>query len=467
MSRVISHLLRDISSLTRYHQDASSRLCFLLGAREAIRLMMAVKDAAENQFLILNVPPKEKNMERVMEKVIKEIKIQGYEFELREDLGNVISIKTRDRKLELERRIEEAENEEEKSEILNRFDIEYVKQKGIPTAVVRREASIAASLGASIVSGDILQDSNIQPQQEVVIQNIYYDIVAYGIAELSSEEIKRSPRRIAIRTLEGRFDTFNVHHQKRFRNGLYSVTTLPRILGLNLLKFKKSTPANVLVIAEDKGEIAVELFKKVPEESQIAIVINNDAHRRDVVETIERLGFEESNFKFIIDGIDRYAKSRPRRKFTHFFIEFPSSNTGIRPNPFVDLEEKNIISYARGQFQGIRALSLLGTNESQVAYVSHSIDPSENEDIVVQSFRQGYFSPLVLTDELRKTYPIIMRALPEIPTISQGGTIDGSRLKQEEMFASCWLAVDPEIHKSDAGFVAYFELLLKPSGRRR
>ncbi|RMG35123.1 MAG: hypothetical protein D6732_09835 [Methanobacteriota archaeon] len=468
MSRVLSHLLRDIASLTRYHEDASSRLCYFLGTREAIRLMLGVRDAAENQFLVLNVPPKEKSMEKVMEKVIKEIEIQGYDYEIRKDLGDVIAVKTKDRKKEFEQEIERAkESGEDISEVINKFDPEHIKRKGIPTVVVRRKASIEASMGASIVSGDIIQSGNIQAHQEVAIQNMYYDVVAHGIAELSSEEIKRSPGRIAIRTLEGRYDVFTVHHQKRYRNGLYSVTTLPRILGMNVLKFKKNKSAYILVIAQDNGEVAVELKKRAPEGSKVAIFIHNESHKKAVVETIERLRLEPEEFKFIEDPIDKYAKSRPRKKFTHFFIEFPSSEIGRRPNPFVNLEEKNFVNFARYQFQAIRALTLIGENEAQIAYVSHSFDPSENEDILVQTFRQGYFSPLVLTDDLREAYPVRMNAIPEIPTISQGGSIDLNKMRAEESYSSCWLRVDPFKHGADAGFVAYFELLLKGGGRRR
>ena len=430
--------------------------------------MLAVRDAAENQFLILNVPPKEKSLEKVIDKVKKEIEIQGYEYEMRPDLGNVIAVKTKDRKKEKEREIEMArEAGEDVSEVVNRFDPEHIKRLGIPTVVVRRKASIEASMGASIVSGDIIQSGNIQAHQEVAIQNMYYDVVAHGIAELSSEEIKRSPGRIAIRTLEGRYDVFTVHHQKRYRNGLYSVSTLPRILGMNVLKFKKNKPANILVIAQDNGVVAVELLKKAPEGSSISIYIKNDMHKKAVMETIERLRFSVDQFRFIEESIDKYAKSRPRKKFTHFFIEFPSSEIGIRPNPFVNLEEKNFINFARHQFQAIRALTLIGENEAQIAYVSHSMDPSENEDILVQTFRQGYFSPLVLRDDLRERYPIRMNAIPEIPTISQGGTIDLNKMRTEEKYASCWLKIDPIVHQSDAGFVAYFELLLRSSLRRR
>lgn len=464
MSRVISHLLRDIASLTRYHQDASSRLCFLLGARKAIQMMMAVKDAPEYTYLVLNQTGREKSMDQVKSKVEKEIQIQGYDFKARDDLGDIIAVKTTDRKEEIEQKIKD--NPELADELVNRFETDQIKNEEIPTVVVRRNASIDASKGESILSGDILQMGNIQAQENVVIQNMHYDVVAHGIAEMSSEEIKRSPGRVAIRTLEGRYDEYRVAEQKRYRNGLYYVSTLPRILGMNLLKFKKSKKAYVLVVCQDNGETAVSIYKRAPEGSRIAILVRNEQHKEDIEKSIERLDAPIESFQLITQAIDRYAKTRPRNKFTHFFIEFPSSETGLRPNPFMDMEEKNIINFARTQFQGIRSLALIGENEAQIAFVSHSLDPTENQEIVIQSFRQGYFSPLVLEEEMKREYPLEINVLPEIPTISQGGAVDFDKLRAEESYQSCWLGVDPVKHKSHAGFVAYFELLLKQSTRR-
>lgn len=464
MSRVLSHLLRDIASLTRYHQDASSRLCFILGARKAIELMMEVKQAPEYVYIILHKPEIENDIEKIRKKVLKEIEIQGYDYKLRSDLGDIITIKTKDRKKEIAKKI--AEQNSDEVDQVNKFDTDQVNLHEMASVVVRRKASIEASMGASIVSGDIIQMGDIEAQQEVVIQNLHYEIVGYGISEMSSEEISRSPGRIAIRTLEGRYDQFRANDLKRYRNGYYLISTLPRILGVRILKFRKKDKSNVLVVSQDNGETAVAIMDKAPENTHIAIFIRNSNHKKAVMSTLERVGISPDRVKFIEDNLDKYAKSRPRRKFTHFFLEFPSSETGMRPNPFVNLEEKSIIQYARTQFQGLRAISLIGEDEAQIAYVNHALDPTENQEIILQSFRQGYFSPLVLPEDLKEQYPLDIYALPEIPTISQSSVLDISKIRKEDSYASCWLNVHPLKHKSHAGFVAYFELLLNNPRRK-
>jgi hypothetical protein len=461
LSRILSHLEEDIAKLTRYNKEVARRLCFLLGARKAIQLMIAVRDAPEYVYLVLNQTTKEKSMDQVFKKVEKEIEIQGYKFDRKEDLGDIIAVKITDRKLEVEEKI--LKNPELKETLVNKFNAEHVKNEEIPTVIVKRSASIAASKGESILTGDIQNKGKINTQDNVVIMNLENEIVAHGIAEMSSEEIDRSPGRIAIRTLEGRFDMFREQDQKRYKNGLYYETTLPRILAMNILKFKKNKPANLLVICRDNGEIAVSLSKKMAEGSRVAILAKDQAHKLAINRTFERMDVDPDKFQLIELILDRYAKSRPRYKFTHFFVEFQSSETGIRPNPFFNTEEKDIINNVRSALSGLRSLPLIGENEAQIVFVSHSLDPSENQEIVIQSFRQGYFSPLILRDDLREEFSSDIHVLPEIPTMAQSTGMDINKIRMEEGFKSCWINVDPILHKSHAGFVAYFELLTEKS----
>ncbi|MCE7734104.1 MAG: hypothetical protein GPJ54_04440 [Candidatus Heimdallarchaeota archaeon] len=453
MSRVINHLLKDIASLTRYHPDTSSRLCFLLGAREAIHLMLAVRDAAEDLFLILHVPEKEKGIDQVKKKVSKDFNKQGYEFVEREELGNVFAVNIRDRK-----KIIPDPNSTE--QLVNKYKIEEIKHRGLPQVILRRTASINASMGADIVSGDISSIPPLQRGDEAVLMDMYYNIVGHGIADMSSEEIKRSPGRIAIKTLEGRYDVPKFHDNKYYRNGLYSIITLPRLLGINLLKFTKER-ALILVICQDNGEVAVELLNRASEGSKIFMITRNENHRKAISSTLERLQIKEERIELLKVGLDRYTKSRPREKFTHFYLEMPSTETGKRPNPYFDQEEKVIISNARAQFSALRGISLVGINKAQIAYVTHSIDPSENQEVIIQAFRQGNFKPVDIDENIVKEYPIDLNALPEIPTVTQSSSIDLDKFDQEKVYSNSWLKIDPRVHKSDAGFVSQLSLELR------
>ena len=99
-----------------------------------------------------------------------------------------------------------------------------------------------------------------------------------------------------------------------------------------------------MCISQDDGEIAVELLNKSAAESKVFILVRNEHHKKALESTFERLHVNLDKVELIIQPLDRYTKSRPREKFTHFFIEVQSTETGLRPNPFCDLEEKNIIS---------------------------------------------------------------------------------------------------------------------------
>ncbi len=424
-----------------------------MGAREAIHLMLAVRDASKYIFLILNVPEKEKGIDQVRKKISKDLDKQGYKFELREELGNALTVIIRDRK-----NIVQDPNSTE--QLVNKYKIEEIKHRGLPQFILRRSASINASMGADIVSGDISSLPPVQRGDEVVLMDMYYNIVGHGIADMSSEEIKRSPGRIAAKTLEGRYDVPKFHDNKYYRNGLYSVTTLPRLLGINLLNFN-SEKALILIIAQDNGETAVELLNRSGKDTKIFMITRNENHRKAIASTLERLQIGEGQIELLKIGLDRYTKSRPREKFTHFYVEMPSTETGLRPNPYFDLEEKVIISNARAQFSALRGISLVGKNQAQISYVTHSIDPSENQEVIIQAFRQGNFKPGEIKEELVNNYPLELNALPEIPTVTQSSSIELDKFDQEKIYTNSWLKVDPRRHDSDAGFVAKLILELR------
>lgn len=453
ITRVINHLLKDIASLVKYHKDVSSRLCFLLGARKAIELMLAVKNAAGNNFIILNLPPKEKSIDRVYDKVKKTMDQQDYENSMYSDFENIMVVNIKDRKF---RKSSNAENAED---LANKYEFEEVSHKGLPQVILVRSASINSSMGADVTSGDIKTlPPNIQSGDEVILLDVHYAVIGYGISQMSTEEIKRSPGRVAIRTTEGRYDAPKYHSDKKYQNGLYSISTLPRILGMKLLDFESSKKSVILVIAQDNGEIAVEAYNRAPKESKIYLILRNENHAKAVKSTLARLQVEEDVFEFIKDPLDRFSKSRPKEKFTHFFLEIPSTETGLRPNPYFDLEEKNIIGNARNQFSALRSISLIAASQAQIAYVTHSIDPTENEEVVSQAIRQGSFKPSVIPEAIRSLFPKTNYALPEIPTVSIQGSIDLGKMIEEESLSESWLSIDPYTHDSDAGFVAKFFL---------
>ncbi|MHA2504591.1 MAG: PUA domain-containing protein, partial [Candidatus Kariarchaeaceae archaeon] len=377
--------------------------------------MMAVKEAPSNLFIGINTQQSEEKVDRVVKRVEKNLEKQGYEIEYVDELERVIALSIRDRKQEFEEL-----NTENSDEYVNKFVLDEIKHLGLPQVILRRDASIDASMGASVTSGDISVIPPLASGDKVLLMDKHYNIVAHGVAVMSSEEIKRSPGRVAIRTEESRYDVPKFDTHKIYNSGMMFVSTLPRFLGASLFDFSDDK-ANILVISQDSGEIAVHLLNQAPPGSKIYLFVKNDNHKEALEATLERLLVDPENVEFITRSLDRYAKSRPRVKFSHFYLELPSTESGKRPNPYFDMEEKTIISNARTQFSAIRSVALIGDNNAQVSYVTHSIDPTENEEVVVQAFRQGTFVPVELHSELRNKYKHGINALPEIPTVTQAG----------------------------------------------
>ena len=124
-------------------------------------------------------------------KSTEKLQKQGYDITEEDDFNKVYSLKIRDRKQEFE----EA-NEDENSELLNKFVLDDVKSKSLPQVILRRQASIDASMGASIKSGDISVIPALTSGDDVLLMDKHYNIVAHGVANLSSEEIKDLPEEL-------------------------------------------------------------------------------------------------------------------------------------------------------------------------------------------------------------------------------------------------------------------------------
>ena len=69
---------------------------------------------------------------RIKSRVLKSLQKQGYDITEEDDFNKVYSLKIRDRKQEFE----EA-NEDENSELLNKFVLDDVKSKSLPQVILR------------------------------------------------------------------------------------------------------------------------------------------------------------------------------------------------------------------------------------------------------------------------------------------------------------------------------------------
>ncbi len=461
MTRLIRNMVADIGRLTRFSEPVAHRICFLRGARNGILSILALRTAPTKLRLLVNTAncsPKD---------LAKELQSKEIKASVSNEFKDVVEVQIPPRiKITNEGPVinEELPGAEKLSE-------DYVQKNGIKTVTVRRNAAIDAAMGKDIVSTDIVEASDMSPGDEVVIIDKYKTIVASGVANMSEEEAKRSPGRVAIKVTYPLYDVPDFSGLKSYRRGDFSVFTLPRILGFrNVLIHASGDSPRILVVSQDNGEIAAHLHHAFKGKAKITILARNEGHIASIQNTFERLGVGE-DIQIIREELERMAKRRGRKgeKFNVIYYEPACSKSGQRPSFFSEIEEKTIISMHRSQFQGIRSIALLGETSSPIIYVTHSIDPTENQEVISLALKQGIFE--LSSDKkylkLVENYPSEIDILPEIPTATLADSAKINQILSTPSYRRGFIEVDPIRDDADAGFVA--TMLLKPSrrGRRR
>ncbi len=447
MTRLIKNMVSDVGRLTRFSEPVAHRICFLRGAREGILDILSLRTAPSRQFLWVYT-----NIMSTKD-LVKELKSKEIPAEQSQLFKNIVEVKIIPRLIPTDKGLivnEEVEGAEKLSE-------EYIQKNNLKMVTVRRDAAIATAMGKDVVSTDIVEGSGINPGDEVVVIDKYKTVVGVGIAQMSEEEAKRSPGRIAIKIRYSLYDVPDYTGLKAYRRGAFSVMSLPRILAIQaLLAHQHKETPNVLIEAQDTGDVAAAIYHSLKGEGEYLILARNDGHASLIRDSMKRLNLGE-NVKVIKDEIEKLAKRRRRQaeKFNYVFFEPVNSRTGERPSFFSEIEEKTIISYHRSQFQSLRSLNVLTKVDTPIVYMTHSLDPTENQEVISLGLKQGSFELSNDRKYLKMTndFPSDIDIMPDIPTSTQADSAKITEILQTPSYKDRWIEVRSLRDDADAGFI--------------
>ena len=290
----------------------------------------------------------------------------------------------------------------------------------------------------------------------------YRNYLGFGKALMSFEEAKRSPGRIAIKIQYPLYDVPNYSTLKHYNRGDFSVLTLPRIFGVKALN---PTPkAKYVAVIQDNGETLSYIAELMDDSGELLVFARNENHLKAIRETLKRTQIENIHIQFETAPLDRFLKRfRGKGTFNGLYLEPQCSKTGMRPQFFSEIEEKEILVFSRNQFQRLRSSVLALKNNADIVYVTHSLDPTENQEVIVAAFRQGFLNPAPINDkimnELKKFEKEPVHALLEIPTATQADSVDLQQLLTQPDYSHTWMEIDPEHNQSDAGFIAKLKVI--------
>lgn len=263
----------------------------------------------------------------------------------------------------------------------------------IPTArkivVVDKFAAESVYVGAHVYAPGVVKARGVRKGDEVVVLAPNGEEIAYGVAEMSEDEIRKKRRGLAVRVLVSRYRAPSLRELEEYRQGLI---------------YDQSIAAQWVahVLQPERGEVILDMNcapgGKLTHFAQYSMccswVIGFDRSIPKVRETIEhvkRLRLDSSIDVLLHDS--RYVDiDFPRLvgKVDKVLIDPPCTSLGVRPKIIdIKLYEDVEITF-RYQVQFLKPAYRILKKGGVLVYSTCTLTPLENEHVVEEATKLGF-----------------------------------------------------------------------------
>ena len=250
--------------------------------------------------------------------------------------------------------------------------------------IADKKASESVILGSDLYIPGVL-GGKFRKGSEVNILTPYGDVIAYGIAIVDSEDIKKGSKGVAVKTIKSLYEVIKVRELPEYSEGLIYPQSLPSILVSRLL----NPQANEVIVdmcAAPGGKTGhlVELSKGK------AVVYAFDHSLRkveDMIKELSRLGHLSSVKVFKADS--RYLHTDfPWLIADKVLIDPPCSTLGVIPKVFDVKRYKDIITLSKYQFQFISEAVRIVRKGGLITYSTCTVTLEENEENIRRAIKE-------------------------------------------------------------------------------
>ena len=264
----------------------------------------------------------------------------------------------------------------------------------VPTArkyvLADKKASESVYVGANLyVPGVVKMDEEVRKGDEVNVIAPNGEVVAFGIAEVGSDDIKNVRRGIAVRTIVSVYGMPKVREMREYEMGLFYDQSLPAqwvgrvidpkpnevIVDMNAAPGGKTSH----IIQLSGGKAIVHAFDR------------SEGKVNELIETLSRLGMDGLYRVEVRDtrylDIDRPDLVGSADKV---LIDPPCTDMGVRPRLF-DVKTMDLVrAMSNYQRQFIRVAWKLLKPGGILVYSTCTIPPLENEDNIAYAESLGF-----------------------------------------------------------------------------
>jgi len=250
--------------------------------------------------------------------------------------------------------------------------------------IADKKASESVILGSDLYIPGVL-GGKFRKGSEVNILTPYGDVIAYGIAIVDSEDIKKGSKGVAVKTIKSLYEVIKVRELPEYSEGLIYPQSLPSILVSRLL----NPQANEVIVdmcAAPGGKTGhlVELSKGK------AVVYAFDHSLRkveDMIKELSRLGHLSSVKVFKADS--RYLHTDfPWLLADKVLIDPPCSTLGVIPKVFDVKRYKDITTLSKYQFQFISEAVRIVRKGGLITYSTCTVTLEENEENIRRAIKE-------------------------------------------------------------------------------
>ncbi|MGC9779970.1 MAG: hypothetical protein HZR80_12060 [Candidatus Heimdallarchaeota archaeon] len=237
-------------------------------------------------------------------------------------------------------------------------------------------------LGSGLGAKDFIVPDDVNFGDEISLIDKKDNVVANGILMMGVDEINAKKKGVAIKITDSKYKVPNLNGLKEFLRGHFIIQTIPNMLIGLMVNLKPKD--RLMDMITRNGDILSHIWQRNSKIDSKIIAIDNSAHRLSKFdETIKRLRMYKAPIEKMQLNMRTFAQKFSKDEtFDWIIINPTSSETGLRPKIFEDVDEKNILEMVVTQKEFMEHAARLIKRGGTIFYITSSIDPAENEEII-------------------------------------------------------------------------------------
>ena len=260
------------------------------------------------------------------------------------------------------------------------FEIQEAEQR----IVVDKKAAESVLQGANVYSPGVLACGATRVGDLVNVVSEFDDVLAYGEATMSANEILTFRRGLAVRISERRFKAPQVRELPEYSEGLLYPQSLPAMLTSHVLDPKQGETIVDMNCAPG-GKLSH--LSQLTQNAGKVIGFDRNSHKvAQARETVARLGC--TNVTLSVHDSRYLDVDMPDLKADRVLIDPPCSALGLRPKIYDFTEENRVMQLAEYQKQFINAASRVVKPSGFIVYSVCTFTRQECEQIVEYAERE-------------------------------------------------------------------------------